>query len=145
MAYHHHGPPFGRIFWNIFQAFYANSSIPGSSKCVKFVPFHHKNPPKGRLFYYLEDLGMFNLVYNLFLGLTTHFYRGELIHLLSTSRTFPVPCSILLLKSWESKGTPPMPPKTPGKKALLRDYEAHLLVPELGRKIRPYFLGVNVA
>ena len=32
--------------------------IPGSSKCVKFVPFHPKNLPKGRNFTYLEDPGM---------------------------------------------------------------------------------------
>ena len=29
--------------------------IPGSSKCVKFLPFHPKNIPKGRNFTYLED------------------------------------------------------------------------------------------
>ena len=29
--------------------------IPGSSKCVKCVPFHPKNQPKGRNFTYLED------------------------------------------------------------------------------------------
>ena len=32
--------------------------IPGSSKCVKFVPFHPKNIPKGRNFTYLEDPGI---------------------------------------------------------------------------------------
>ena len=33
--------------------------IPGSSKCVKFVPFHQKNLPKGRNFTYLEDPGIY--------------------------------------------------------------------------------------
>ena len=33
-------------------------NIPGSSKCVKFVPFHSKNLPKGRNFTYMEDLGI---------------------------------------------------------------------------------------
>ena len=33
-------------------------TIPGSSRCVKFVPFHPKNMPKGRHFTYLEDPGM---------------------------------------------------------------------------------------
>ena len=43
----------------IFQVSLSESSrIPGSSKCVKFVPFHHKNLPKGRNFTYLEDPGM---------------------------------------------------------------------------------------
>ena len=32
--------------------------MPGSSKCVKFVPFHPKNKPKGRHFTYLEDPGI---------------------------------------------------------------------------------------
>ena len=32
--------------------------IPGSSKCVKFVPFHPKNLPKGRNFTYLENPGI---------------------------------------------------------------------------------------
>ena len=32
--------------------------IPGSSKCVKFVPIHPKNLPKGRNFTYLEDTGI---------------------------------------------------------------------------------------
>ncbi len=32
--------------------------IPGSSKCVKVVPFYPKNPPKGRIFTYLEDPGI---------------------------------------------------------------------------------------
>ena len=32
--------------------------IPGSSKCVKFVPFHPKDLPKGKIFPYLEDPGM---------------------------------------------------------------------------------------
>ena len=32
--------------------------IPGSSKCVKFLPFHPKNIPKGRNFTYLEDPGI---------------------------------------------------------------------------------------
>ena len=32
--------------------------IPGSSKCVKFVPFHPKDLPKGRNFTYLEGPGM---------------------------------------------------------------------------------------
>ena len=34
------------------------ATIPGSSKCVKFVTFHPKNLPKGRNFTYLEDPGM---------------------------------------------------------------------------------------
>ena len=38
---------------------YCYCRIPGSSKCVKFVPFHPKNLPKGRNFTYLEDPGMF--------------------------------------------------------------------------------------
>ena len=33
--------------------------IPGSSKCVKCVPFHQKNLPKGRFFTYLEDPGIY--------------------------------------------------------------------------------------
>ena len=33
--------------------------IPGSSKCVKFVPFHPKNLPKGRNFTYMEDPGIY--------------------------------------------------------------------------------------
>ena len=32
--------------------------MPGSSKCVKFVPFHKKKLPKGRIFTYLEDPGI---------------------------------------------------------------------------------------
>ena len=32
--------------------------IPGSSKCVKFVPFQPNNQPKGRNFTYLEDPGI---------------------------------------------------------------------------------------
>ena len=32
--------------------------IPGSSKCVKFLPFHQKKLPKGRIFTYLEDAGI---------------------------------------------------------------------------------------
>ena len=32
--------------------------IPGSSKCVKCVPFHQQNLPKGRNFKYLEDPGI---------------------------------------------------------------------------------------
>ena len=34
--------------------------IPGSSKCVKFVPFHPKNLPKNRNFTYMEDQGLYN-------------------------------------------------------------------------------------
>ena len=33
--------------------------VPGSSKCVKFVPFHQQNLPKGRNFTHLEDPGIF--------------------------------------------------------------------------------------
>ena len=33
--------------------------IPGSSRCVKIVPFHPKNMPKGRNFTYLEDPGIY--------------------------------------------------------------------------------------
>ena len=36
--------------------------IPGSSKCVKFLPFHQKNLPKGRIFTYLEDPGIINRI-----------------------------------------------------------------------------------
>ena len=36
--------------------------IPGSSKCVKCVPFQAKNQPKGRIFTYLEDPGIYTLV-----------------------------------------------------------------------------------
>ena len=32
--------------------------IPGSSKCVKFVPVHQKKLPKGRHVTYLEDAGI---------------------------------------------------------------------------------------
>ena len=32
--------------------------IPGSSKCVKFVPFHEKHIQKGRKFRCLEDPGI---------------------------------------------------------------------------------------
>ena len=32
--------------------------IPGSSKCVKFVPFHQKNLPKGTNVTQLEDPGI---------------------------------------------------------------------------------------
>ena len=38
--------------------------IPGSSKCVKFVPFHPKNLPKGRNFTYLEDPGIYIYIYS---------------------------------------------------------------------------------
>ena len=37
---------------------YINIYIPGSSKCVLFVPFHKKKLPKGINFTYLEDPGM---------------------------------------------------------------------------------------
>ena len=43
-------------------ALYGDVYIPGSSQCVKFVPFHPKNLPKGRFFSYLEDPGI-NIVY----------------------------------------------------------------------------------
>ena len=33
--------------------------IPGSSKCVKFVPYHPKNLPKNRSFTYMEDPGIY--------------------------------------------------------------------------------------
>ena len=33
-------------------------AIPGSSKCVKLIPFHQKNLPKDRNFTYLEDPGI---------------------------------------------------------------------------------------
>ena len=36
--------------------------IPGSSKCVKRVPFHQKKLPKGRNFTYLEDPRMYILL-----------------------------------------------------------------------------------
>ena len=36
--------------------------IPGSSKCVKFVPFHPKNLPKNRNFTYMEDPGIHHLL-----------------------------------------------------------------------------------
>ena len=35
--------------------------IPGSSKCVKSVPFHPKNLPKGRNFTYMEDPGILGI------------------------------------------------------------------------------------
>ena len=37
------------------------------------------------------------------------------------SRMFNQTSSVVYVTSWESKGTPPMPPP-PGNKALLRDY-----------------------
>ena len=36
-----------------------NVHIPGSSKCVKFVPFRPKNQPKGRNSTYVEDPGIY--------------------------------------------------------------------------------------
>ncbi len=42
------------------MALYGDVYIPGSSQCVKFVPFHPKNLPKGRCLSYLEDPGINN-------------------------------------------------------------------------------------
>ena len=42
----------------LFRDYFINHDIPGSSKCVKFVPFHPENIPKGRKFTYLEDPGI---------------------------------------------------------------------------------------
>ena len=41
--------------------------IPGSSKCVKCVPFHKRNLPKGRHFTYLEDPGIYIYLYLVYL------------------------------------------------------------------------------
>ena len=55
-------PPRLAIKQWLFSHYLQRVFIPGSSKCVKFVPFHPKNQPKGRKFTKLEDPGIFQVV-----------------------------------------------------------------------------------
>ena len=69
--YIHPGSPSRPLYWNRHQQFQGRLfggfdggldlhgvSIPGSSRCVKLVPFHRKNLQKGTNFTYLEDPGI---------------------------------------------------------------------------------------
>ena len=56
--FHSEESPREKHNWKMKQAGKVLCNIPGSSKCVKFVPFHPKKHTKGRNFTYLENPGM---------------------------------------------------------------------------------------